>query len=77
MIVFMIAHNVDHVRESVMAALKEVMESIATIFWTHHAVWITLCDIMSNTDIAAQDQYLGSLIIFKIKVSKFKMHVRR
>jgi len=60
-----------------MTALKEIMESIATIFWTHHAVWITLCDIMSNTDITAQDQDFSTLIIFKIKVSKFKMYVRR
>jgi hypothetical protein len=49
----MIAHNENHMRESLRASLKERMESIATIFFTHGVVGITLCDVRGHADVTA------------------------
>jgi hypothetical protein len=55
MIVFVIAHNENHMWESLRASLKERMESVATIFFTHGVVGITLCNVRGHADVAAQD----------------------
>jgi hypothetical protein len=58
MVVFMIAHNVDHMLKPCCASLKEFVIAIAAIFWSHHTIWITLCYVSSHTDVAGQNQNL-------------------
>jgi len=72
-IVFMIAHDEDHVWEPCTTALKELMVSSATIIWTHDVVGITLCNIVGHTDVAAQDQDFRVVLVVKVQVTKFKM----
>ena len=75
MIVFVIAHNVDHMWKTIMTALEEIVIAVATIIWSHDAIRITLCDIAGHTDVATQNQDFGTLIIVKVQVSKFQMYI--
>jgi hypothetical protein len=66
MIVFVIAHNENHVRESLRASLKEVMESVATVLLAHDVGSVTLCHVCGHTDVAAQDQHVSTAVVVKV-----------
>ena len=66
MIVFVIAHNENHMWKSLTASLEEVMESVATILFTHGIVGIALRHIVGNANVAAQDQHVSAAVVFKV-----------
>jgi hypothetical protein len=76
MIVFVIAHNENHMRKTATASFKEVMESVATILFAHGVVGITLCHVRGHTDIAAQDQHVSTAVVIKVQITKFQVYVR-
>jgi L-lactate permease len=65
-VVFVIAHNKNHMWETITASFKERMEAIATIVFAHGIVGITLCHVRGHTDVAAQDQHVGVVCIIKV-----------
>ena len=76
MIVFVIAHNENHMWKSLTASLKERMETIATILFAHGVVGITLCHVRGHTDITAQDQHVSIAVVVKVQITKFQVYVR-
>jgi hypothetical protein len=72
-IVFVIAHDIDHMSKLFTASLHKVMIPIATVFCSHDVVGIMLCDISSHKDIATQDQHISAAAVVKLQVTKFKV----
>ena len=75
-IVFVIAHNENHMWESLTASFKERMELVATIVFAHGVVGITLCHVRTHTDVSAQDQHVSAAVVVKVQVTKFQVYVR-
>jgi hypothetical protein len=69
-VVFMIAHDIDHMSKLFTAALHKVVIPIATVFCSHDVVGIMLCDISCHKDIATQDQHISVAAVVKLQVTK-------
>jgi hypothetical protein len=72
-IVFVIAHDIDHMSKLLTAALHKVVIPIATVFCSHDVVGIMLCDIPSHKDITTENQHISVAAVVKLQVTKFKV----
>jgi hypothetical protein len=69
-VVFVIAHNENHMWETITASLEERMESIATIVFAHGIVRVTLCHVRGHTYVTTQDQHISRVCVVKVQVTK-------
>ena len=72
MIVFVVAHHINHFREGFTAPLEEV---VITLALSELCVSICCLEVMCHTDIAAEDQHIGTLCVHKVDVAKLKMQI--
>jgi hypothetical protein len=69
-IVFVIAHHVDHLLKGIAASLEETVETL-----THGIGAVGLVQFVRHTDIPAEDQHISALVIWESDVTEFKMQI--
>ena len=75
MIVFVVAHDHDHMRESITAAPEEITDAEAATAFLD-TVGVRTANVGSHQDVAAEYQHINIVAVFEVEISELKVEIR-